>query len=206
MPELEFLPPWYGLARRRKRILLLQVWTTLLLVAGLGCWLTLAKRNVSIAEASLATLNSQLQQLRSDLVKLDQQLELKRELVVREQVNAKLGVPIDMTRLLSTLERIMPREMSLVELNIDLDEQIKTSSLGKTGKKVEPQLDRRLKVRVLAVAPTDLDMVNFLTGLSGVNCFEQVAPTFARDRVESDHMMREFEVTFLINLNNWTGV
>jgi hypothetical protein len=208
MRELEFLPPWYAQARRRKRLVVLQTWMTLMVVAGLGTWFGMSHRNVMAREAKLAAKTSELMQARSDSQRMDEQLQLKQELVTRGKINEQVGAPVEMTRLLATLENIMPKEMSLCELDVKTEEQLKTvtdAASAKASKNGTPLVDRKLRVRLLAVAPTDLDMVNFLTGLTNISCFEQVAPTFAQNRFGSGKAMREFQVTFSVDLNQWTS-
>jgi hypothetical protein len=62
-----------------------------------------------------------------------------------------------------------------------------------------------MKVKMIGVAPTDVDVMNFLTRLGDVPFFEQVYMTYAKDRPENGHVMREFEVTFCLNLNSARG-
>ena len=58
-----------------------------------------------------------------------------------------------------------------------------------------------MKVKIQGVTPTDVDLANFLGALSSVSYFENIAMTYARDKGENGHIMREFEVTFSMNLN-----
>jgi len=60
--------------------------------------------------------------------------------------------------------------------------------------------NRQLNVRLNGVAPTDVDLANFMMRLSGVRFFENVSMSFAKDRSEGGHLMREFEITFSLNL------
>jgi hypothetical protein len=114
-----------------------------------------------------------------------------------------------MTRLLQTLDTIMPKEMSLTEFDCDTEEQqaqtqqnTSVASLRPTASDKQPsQLSRKLKVRIVGIVPSDVDLANLLSGLTNVPFFEQVALTYSRGRVESGHVLREFEVTFSMNLN-----
>jgi hypothetical protein len=65
-----------------------------------------------------------------------------------------------------------------------------------------PPVDRRLRVRLQGVAPTDLELATFLTDLNQTSFFERPALTYVKERRESGHVLREFEVTFTINLNS----
>jgi hypothetical protein len=209
--EIEFLPDWYPLARRRQRWLVLQGWVALLVLMGMGLWLLLARRNVSAAAADLASVDAQLAQSKLELRQLDEQLELQRQLEVQRQIVSRLGLPVEMSRLLQTLENVMPREMSVVELAVDTDEQargIATSAMppaAVAGASSAMPLDRRLRVRLVAVAPSDVDLANVLGGLNAVPFFESVAYSYARDKAEDGHLMREFEITFTMSLNDPIG-
>jgi hypothetical protein len=99
--------------------------------------------------------------------------------------------------MINTLEHVMPQEMSLCELSFDTEEQIRKVDgiAAKDGSK-----NRILRVKLLAVAPSDVDLANFLAGLTNVPFFQDVAMTFAHDKSDGGHIMREFEVTFAMSL------
>lgn len=209
MRELEFTPEWYRQSRRGKRIIVMEVWALVLLVGGLSAWAGVALHNIRSEQASLESLRRQLDQTHDEQRMLDEQLALRQELQARQQMIASLGFPLEVTRLLQTLDSVMPREMSLVEFNCDTDEQIRQVTNVMAARMTQDadgsrQLDRRLKVRLVGVAPSDIDLANFLAGLTNVSFFEQVAVTYARDRSEAGHVLREFEVTFSMNLNQPT--
>ena len=73
-------------------------------------------------------------------------------------------------------------------------------SLGK-GKAAAPQVDRQLHVKLTGVVPTDVELVTFLGRLAATKVFDHVKPTYAKDQASNGHVMREFEVTFDLNLN-----
>jgi Tfp pilus assembly protein PilN len=205
MRELEFLPDWYPRARRKRRFAVLQVWILVTLFAGFSAWLFMARRGVGAQERTLESLKQQLDQTYADQRLLAEQLKLRQELQTREQLVASIGFPVEMTRLLQTLDQLMPKEMSLVELKCDTDEQIRvtgnvTAIRGGSGG-AEKQIDRKLKIKMLGVSPSDVDLANFLMGLTKYPFFEHVAVSYARDKIEAGHVMREFEVTFTMPLN-----
>jgi Tfp pilus assembly protein PilN len=207
MRELEFLPEWYPQSRRRKRIVLLQGYMTLLLAAGLGVWQLLAQRNTQTAAAALVGIDSQISQTHQEMHQLEEQVALKGQLLVQQQIVQKLGLPVEMSRLLYALDQQLPRQMSLTNLTFDTQEQLKVAStLAAARFAVQgDNIDRRLHVRLDGVAPTDDDVANFLTGLARVPFFDDVAMSYSRDHAENGHVMREFEVTFSVNLNEQSG-
>lgn len=204
MRELEFLPEWYPRIQRRKRLVVLHGWLTVVVAAGLCLWMLLARRNVQQAQAALSSISSEMVQTQSEQRQLDEQLAIKQELQVKERIVAHIGFPMEMSRLLRALDAVMPKEMSLLEASFETQEQLVGPSgpaAARATPDVEPVIDRQLKVRVVGVAPTDVDLANFLAGLNSYSFFRQVSLGKASDKSDSGHLMREFEVTFQIDLN-----
>jgi hypothetical protein len=208
MRELEFLPDWYPRLRRQRRMVVLQAWVTLVTVIGLALWLTLARRNVRSAESALNAFEVQILQTETEKRQLDEQLRMKGQLEQREQVVASLGFPVEMSRILRTLDVIMPREMSLKDITCTTEEhQVAPQgpALAQATPQDKPRIDRRLKVRLIGVAPNDVDLANFLAGLTNYPFFEQIALLKADGILSGGHAMREFEVTFSMSLNTTPG-
>lgn len=199
MRELEFLPDWYPRIFRRRRLVMLQAWMVLVLSLGLAGWQFLCGKNVQVARAELSTLNGDMTQTDMDLKKLDQLLELKRQWRLQDQIIGRLGAHVPSARLISALEAVMPSQMALLNLAVDTVELPRT--VAAPNGKSEIVVDRKIKVRMLGVAPTDVDLANFMTRLTAERYFEQVSMTYAKERQERGHIMREFEVVFTVNLN-----
>lgn len=201
MRELEFLPAWYPTLRRRRRIVLLQIWLTGAVVAALALWMLLAQRNVNAAQATLTSLNGQLRQTDRDLQRLAELQSLQRQMSQQAQVLALLGPHVPMARLIDVLQGIMPKEMALMDLSMETQTQTKpVSSLAAAGG-AEPVTLRRMHVRLHGVAPSDVDLGDFLARLASIPYLSDVAMSYSRDRTDSGHVMREFEVAFNIDLD-----
>jgi Tfp pilus assembly protein PilN len=208
MRELEFLPTWYPQWHRRRRMVLLQVWITILLVLGLGSWLYLADRNCRDAQEVLVSLRGQLKETDEQLQQMDRLEALRKQLRLQDEVLNKLGDHIESSRLMGKLAAVLPPNVSLLNLTLEHEETpVPISNIARAALKNPSQvpMDRRLKIKVLGVAPTDVELATFITELNKVSFFERVAPTYTRDRKESGHLLREFELTFSVNLNGLTG-
>jgi Tfp pilus assembly protein PilN len=162
---------------------------------------------VRAAESRLSNLQDDLNQVHAKQHILSEKLELRKELQAREQLIASIGFPVQITRLLQTLDSVMPREMSLTEFNCQIEEQLRAAppAAGRGAADKEQQIDRRLNVKLAGVTPSDVDLANLLAGLTDVPFFDQVSVTYARSKVESGHVMREFEITFSMSLNRQTS-
>ncbi len=208
MRELEFLPSWYPRLRRRRRLVQLQAWMSLVVILALCLFLFLARRNVQNAQAALNAFDAQVLQTETEKRQLEEQLRIKKQLEQREQIVAALGYPVEMSRLLQTLDSIMPREMSLKSLICNTDE-LAFVAAGPAAAQAKPSkastMDRRLRVALVGVAPNDVDLADFLLGLNNYPFLENVALVRADGLVEGGYLMREFEVTFSVNLNLMPG-
>jgi Tfp pilus assembly protein PilN len=200
MRELEFLPAWYPQTRARRRLVHLQGWLTLLLIAGMAAHLVLADKNIAVAEGSVTALQVQLAETDAKLAEMDKLDAMRRQLRQQQAVVSKLGAYVEACKMIDVLDAVMPKQMSLTGVQVDNEEKVDNSAIqaARTG---EPVIDRRLKVRIQGVCPTDVDLANFMTQLAAVPFFEQVNITYARERGQAGHVMREFEVTFGLSLN-----
>ena len=205
MRELVFLPPWYTQFLRRRRTVFFQTWMTIGVALGLGLWMYLAARNQRNAETVLETLSSQIQQTSTQLQQMERLEMLRRQLRQQAEVLTKLGIHVEAGRLISALAEWTPPSVSLLQLNIDTDEipvQLTAAERASLKEGTRPPVDRRLRVRVQGVAPTDVELAMLLTELTKASYFERPALSYVRDRKETGHILREFEVTFSINLNS----
>ncbi len=204
MRELEFLPQWYPQLRTRKRQLVLQAWLTLAVIAGLCLALSSLNHSVRGAHRALAQISGEASATEAQVKKLDELLGLQKQLARQERVMARLGVGVETTRLLNTLEGIMPREMAILNLGMETHEQARpvanlTQALNTRDK--DAAVVRQLRVRLAGVVPTDADLASFLASLSGAPLFKQVTMNYARERADNGHVMREFEVSFVVPLS-----
>jgi Tfp pilus assembly protein PilN len=204
MRELEFLPGWYVRLRKRRRAVFLQLWMTFALAGGAGLWIGLVARNVREASAALTELKGRMKETDAQLEQMDRLENLRRQLRQQAEILASLGDHVDATRLMARLNDALPGNVSLLAIGLEVEERpIQVGGavrLTGNGDPAKVAMERRLKVRVQGVAPTDLELSVFLTELNKTAFFEEVAPAYAKDRKESGHILREFEVNFFVDL------
>jgi hypothetical protein len=191
--------------RRRRKLATMQAWATAVIFGALSLWGVAGHHEVMARTAQADQVEEELHSVRNDLNVLDEQLRMKQLLGQREAVLRKLGLQVDATRLLDELSVIMGEQIFLLEMTADTEETIRPVGIGQsTSGQQAPQpemTDRKLKVKLVGIAPSDVEVANFLAGLTGRSFLDQVAMTYARDRVSDGRVMREFEVTFVINLS-----
>ena len=177
----------------------------LILTSGLGLWMFLAQRNLESKTMQNGLVTRQLSDTRSALRQLDEQTMLRQQLQQQHDVLQKLGLHVEASRILSALDRVMPKEMTLLKVQIEtreINRPTHNSAAARAAAKAQPVTDRRLSVELTAVAPTNLDVAQFLTELTNVPFFDDVAPQAIEPMIASGHEMRKFDVTFTMNLND----
>lgn len=211
MRELEFLPGWYPRLRWRRRLMRWQLYLSLVLLLGLGMGMVRFNAALSNERQRVGWLSDKLKDTRQVLAKLDELEKLDTQLKTQQRVVEKIGLHVEATRIVNALEGAMSKDMSLLNLSMEVFEQQRkpaslkelsatvASSAGK--EKAPPLVDRTLKVKVQGVAPTDVELGNFLNQLRNNSLFETVNMNYARERAQNGHAMREFEVLFSVNLN-----
>src|SRR5688500_12550339 len=122
MREVDFLPGWYPKVRKHRRMVALQAWITLILLCGLGLWMLLVQRNVHARDIELAGLRTDLNESESDLARLEELLQMQRQFGQQDQISIKIGRPIETTKVITTLEQMMPPDMALLDLSLETEE------------------------------------------------------------------------------------
>jgi hypothetical protein len=204
MRELEFIPAWYVRLLRRRRLLFVQSWLALAIGGGLGLWVFLADGNARAAEAALDSLRQQVQQTESQLEQMDRLERLRKQWRRQADVMDRMGLHVECARLISKLAEVMPKAVAITMLQVEVRETpmaLSNAARAALRETAPPPMDRRLHVHIQAVAPTDLEVVTLITDLNRVPYFQRVTPSYARDRRESGHVLREFELSFEVNLN-----
>jgi hypothetical protein len=202
MRELEFLPAWYPQTRRRRRLVVIQAWLTVATGCALALWVALSHRNIMHAELSLVDLQEQLNQSQVQLRQMNELKAQRDQLLKQQLILSKLGLQVEPSRILRMLETLMPRDMALLHIQLEAEEHSDPAALQtRLMPAGDLPIDRHLHVRIQGVAPNDSDVSNFTTQLIAVPFFEDVAISYARERSDNGRVLREFEVTFAINLN-----
>jgi Tfp pilus assembly protein PilN len=199
MRELEFLPAWYPMLRRKRRILLMEAWLAVTIVAVLGLWLILSAHNVIAKESLLSIREKQLTQSNYELQKLAELESLKKQMSDQAKLMAHLGPNVPMGRLMDTLEQMLPEGMALMDVTVEFQKGLKTQSVGR-GPVVES--DPTYMVVVHGVSPSDAELGNFMTGLANAIPHWIGGSMDETDVRQDGHLMRDFNFSFSIRLND----
>lgn len=233
MLELEFLPDWYPQTLRRQRLLRLEASIVVGLMLCLAGWGLIARSHVSHARAELARLHGQMSRTGMALERLDDLLALQKSWRIQDQIVARLGPHVDCSRILTALDKALPASIALTDLRIETRDQtrpinsLSAAARAANGARTTAQdaatprvvsgtaaggadtaatpLERCVRITLEGVAPTDVDLADFLARLTAEPLFEQVSMAYARDRVMDAHVLREFQISFSMDLGAVNG-
>lgn len=201
--ELVFIPEWYTAVQRRKRLLKLQLWVTVVVALSLAAWSIVNAQSLEQGLAVLDMKRAELQVSSNRVHERTVQQQLREQLQNQDRVESLLGLNVEASRLLQMLDQAMPKVVSLTNLSVDTIERVRPLSLKDKGKSLPP--DRRMHVSLRGAAPTTADIAAMYENLTNTGVCEDLRLNYARERVDSGHTVREFELQFSINLNTAEG-
>jgi hypothetical protein len=197
MRELEFLPGWYWRLRTKRRILVIEAWLVIFIIAILGLWMILSAHTVIAQEALLNTRQKQLNQSNYELQKLHELESLQQQMSKQAELMSRLGPDIPMGKLIEAIVQMLPRGMALLDVGV----QFPTENWNITSVHSGAEPDRLLIVQLHGVAPSDIELGTFMWNLSKLPNYSGSPKMSSTDVHQSGHVMRDFQLSFGINLN-----
>jgi len=204
MNEVEFLPERIRQQRARKRRLVRQGYLLAACGVALGMLTYVNALRIDRARAEKIALDERATHLSrqiSMIPPLEQELA---ELLIKQRIEAELGSRADCTAVLAELCQIMPPNMVLTSLELKaVDFQVVDG--GSTHRSARPvaapapakasRTERRIRMVITGLAPTDVDVANFIGQLSASCVFEDVNMGYAKTRQFQDRLAREFQAS-----------
>ena len=200
MRELEFLPAWYPQLRKKRRIILIEAWLALVIVAALGLWLILSAHNVIAKESLLNVRQKQLSQSNYELQKLAELESLKRQMSDQAKLMVHLGPNVPMGRLMETLEQALPKEMAMLDISVEFQKGMKALPGPVRG---VADADAQYTVVIHGVSPSDVELGNFMTRLAKtIPHWVGGGSLREMDVHQNGHLMQDFTFSFGIRLDD----
>ncbi len=213
--EVNFVPKWYVESQREKQLIRRLLVLGGLLMAGLIWWVVdtwqtqsgLSQYQSGLTEMLSATEEriTEVQKLRSHRVELTRKLRVHRELYQ----------PVTFSQIAGTIAYHTPESVSLTTMDVTTyrvevavkEEKAKPGTKsrrrGRSGKKQNKQKHYRSTIKVMleGIAPSDVDVANYIAALSGCRLFQKVKIDFSRYGRFENLETRRFRVTMEIPLD-----
>lgn len=204
MREINFLPAWYPKVVRQKRLLTAQAWGTAVVVVG-GLLALLVTHRVSTAAArELMQSQDRAQVMLKQVHQLDEMLDLQKQLTSKQAIVGELGLPVELSRVVAAMGACAPREVTFTQVSASTTERAATNVAERALAAVSGRQNlvyRQLELRLHGIAPTEGEVTAFWSRLMAEPSFSAVRLVNSNERIDADHKMREFEITFNINLD-----
>jgi len=201
---MEFLPAWYRAGRRRRVAVVVQAWGTVALMLVLLIYTGVSRYRLIASRNELGELRRDMAVTQKDLDELNTMKHLQRRWTEQGEVLSKLGVSVESTRLMSLLAQSTPESVALIGLNLQTEEKveaIKSVAAARALKDKEPPINRKLRVSVQGVAPSDAEVADLMAKLGAVTFLDDVSMSYSKDADQNGRAVRQFEVTFAMDLN-----
>ncbi len=203
MKQADFLPERIIRQRSQRQRLIRQGY---LLSACVLCMIALAYvrgGRIAHARGELALLDERTvsqQRLIEKIPPLERQMA---GLLIKKQIDNELGSRTDCTAVLAELCRLMPVNMSLVSLELKtVEDRIGREQFGGasrsargTSKNRSQNAIRRVRLVLSGLAPTDVDVANFIGQLSASPLFEDVNMGYVKTMSFRGRAAREFQAS-----------
>ncbi len=204
MNTIDFLPERIRLKRERRRRLasqgcLLVVCFAALVVLG---WFRQGK--ISQAKAELSLLQSRASNVQRQIETkklLEKQLG---ELMIKKRIQEHLGSRARILDIMGELQRLVPPSMALTNLDLETKEiSVPIASVGDVGprarnaggNKPKTRKIKRLQLVLTGLAPTDVEVANFIGQMSASPLLEDVNMGYARTVEYRGRTAREFRAS-----------
>ena len=209
MHDIDFLPRRIIIQRARRQRLVRDSYLVALCVVGLaalGYWRHDCLRQ---ARAELQETSQRSQDVQTRLKILDSLEHQQAELMIKKRIADHLGSRVNTQDVMAELQRLLPTSMALSSLNLETMEvrvPVTRSKSGRTNTSlrvspagVQPRKEERSLYRVRLVltglAPTDVDVANFIGQLAASRLFEDVTMGYAKTVSFRGRSAREFRAS-----------
>ena len=198
MRELEFLPGWYTKLRAKRQILVAEAWLAILTIAILGLWMIRSGRKVIEQEALLSTRQKQVDQSNSELQKLSELKLVQQRMSKEADLMSRLGPAAPVGKLMESIVEMLPNGMALLDVNV----QFRADNSNSASDHFGSERDRELAIQLHGVAPSDIELGTFMWNISKLPNYSAGAKMCSTDVYQRGHVMRDFQLTFEIELSD----
>jgi hypothetical protein len=216
--ELSFLPEDYVERRIEQRTNLLCLTLFGVVLIGVVAAYVATSKHRSDLRQQRAEVNAQYAEAARNIERLEELQRRKEQMLRKAQITSQLVEPVPRTFLLADLINRMPPTLSLFELQMDakLDKPAlpQAATRGKTAManaKVDGKGDAKkaavpeplpryiVTMKLIGVAPTDVQVAQYMASLSQSELLSDVNLVFSEESKVEETTMRRFHIDMTLN-------
>ena len=195
MREIDFLPDRVKAQRDRRRRLTVQGYLMVLCLAGLAVLGYMFHLRVAKAQAELGLLTSRGDAMKRQLALRDTMEVQLSDLMIKKRIEEQLGRRVGTLDVLGELQRVLPESMTLTNLAMETVEiRMPTNRPGHAAGEADKPV-KRVRLVLTGMAPSDVDVANFIGQLAGSKVFEDVNMGYARNITFRSRTARKFQAS-----------
>jgi Tfp pilus assembly protein PilN len=203
MIHVEFLPERITRQRQRRRSLLRQGYMIAFFVLAMAAFGYVRQHQIQVARAECLQLEDQANSMDGQMALRTEYENQLAELLVIRRIDDQLGSRARALDIMGELQARMPRELTLTELRIESvaatagpGSSSRSSRSTDDATSMSPVLRTRLIVR--GVAPSDIEVANFIGQIASSPMFEDVRMGYSRGGEYRDCSVRQFELRLMV--------
>ncbi len=208
MAGKSFLPEDYIEKRRERRTNLFSLTLFVIVLGGVVAAYFVTDQQRQDVHARMADVNQRSAQVAAQLDEMTRLQEQKKQMLRKASITGQLVERVPRTVLLAELVNNMPSTLSLLSLELET-KKVKTTNRARTlidkkkqeaAKKNEPDLpDTDVTIGLIGVAPTDVEVAQFMAALSRCELFNDVNLVFSETKEIEEQEMRQFRIELMLN-------
>ena len=213
MLNMNFVPDDYVQNNRSQKINLIYLGLFAVVMAGMTAFFVSIKLRERSCEAEAKLLSERIGQMQEKLKQIDNFQAKRREIMKTALTTMELLEPVPRSVLMALLTNNLPQGVSLTKVKFEQkqvsnDTAKKTKSISKFQKKSAqtketlrthaPLLQQNLrqtKIFLQGIAPSDLQVADYINLLSNSRLLDNVAMIESREIKEDDTVLRQFTLT-----------
>ena len=201
MEEIDFLPDRIKAQRARRHRLTVQAYLMAVCLTGLVALGYVFHVRIQTALGELSMLEGRGDAMRQQLAMKESMEQELADLMIKKRIEERLGRRVGTLDVLAELQRAMPESMALTRLNMETVEvAVPLEAAGANrpvagGKPEKERVVKRVRLTLTGMAPTDVDVANFIGQLAGSRLFENVNMGYARNVTFRSRSARQFQVS-----------
>lgn len=204
MNPVDFLPEHIRISRQRRANLIRQGYLLVLCVAGLALLGYLRQGRISEAKAELVLLNTRAVNVAGQIAMRSSLEAEQAELLLKQRIDEQLGSRVSALDIMGELQTVMSDRLTLIDMKIEtMDVRLAIQRVPGGGRGRSPitpktQYSRRVRLVITGLAPSDIDVANFIGQIAASPLFEDIEMGYSLSAEYNNRKVREFQLTCLV--------
>ena len=207
MAIVDFLPEQIRIQRARRRRLIRQGYLLAICLAALTALGYVRHGRIAQAHGEVGLLTERSTTVQAQLAMRADLEAQQAELLVKQRIDEHLGSRVSALDILGELQQLTSARLTLTSMTIHATELrlpvtpavVRAESL-RVASEGGPELSayRRVRLVLTGLAPSDIDVANFIGQLASSPLFEDVNMGYAKTIYYENHEAREFQASCFI--------